>query len=207
MASIQLVTVEDVAQRLNTSLNENGESEVLDSVISGATSMLATLLQSELYEADIVDTYYIPRWRTTDPVRLWTTRQFLKEGTVNVYLSCCGNKVDLVPANLVADSGLNIDLRRGCIDVMDQFVTDKSYMAVSYTAGFSTNDAAIPSWMKEAAISGAIYLHKMQAVRHGKKLENAQMTRELYSIMRQQVSPQLFTQHSGLTPDYSREVI
>jgi len=205
MANIQLATIEDVSKRSNVSLN-SGESAVFESSLDAATVMLATVLQTELYRASIVDSYHVRRAQGDYPVRLWTTRQFLRNDTpVNVYFSY-GEQVVRNSSSLLAGSDIIVDPRRGTIDILKQIDTVNTFIDVTYESGFDTLDPLIPAWMKEAAISGAIYVHRMQAVRHGKKFDTVKLDQELYRIMRQQVSTQLFTQYGGYTPHHSVEV-
>ena len=201
--AIQLATVEDIAQRTNVSLN-SGESEVFESVLYAATTMMEMVLQTELERTLVADSYLI-----RDPVssgtsiRLWTSRQFLKKDTVQIYVSEYGTKVNRNTMSPLGEDSTYIDLRKGSIDILDYVNTTNAFIDVVYTAGFTSGDPAIPAWMKEAAISAGVWLHRMQAVRHGKKFDTVELDRELYRIMRAQVSTQLFSQYSGYFPDNS----
>jgi hypothetical protein len=205
MANIQLATIEDIAQRTNVSLS-GGESAVFESSLDAATVMLATALQTELYRSSVVDSYHVRKAQGEYPVRLWTTRQFLRSETpVKVYYAY-GKQVVRDSTSLLADSDVIVDPRRGTIDILKQIDTVNTFIDVTYESGFDTLDPLIPAWMKEAAISAATYIHRMQAVRHGKKFDTVKLDQELYRIMRQQVSTQLFSQYSGFTPHHSIEI-
>ena len=137
---------------------------------------------------------------------MWASRQFLKEGTVQVYVSENGVRVDRETMSPLGENSTYIDLRKGCISILDYVNTTNAFVEVAYTAGFTNGDVSIPAWMKEAAISAGVWLHRMQTVRHGKKFDTVNLDRELYKIMRAQVSTQLFSQYSGYTPHHSAVV-
>ena len=200
--AIQLATIEELAQRTNVSLS-SGESEVFESVLNGATTMMEMVLQTELERTNIVDSYLIRETFNPASIRLWTSRQFLKEDTVQVYVGQHGTRVNRDTMSPLEADSVYIDLRKGSIEILDFVDVKNTFIEVAYTAGFTTGDPTIPSWMKEAAISAAVWLHRMQAVRHGKKFDTVALDRELYRIMRAQVSTQLFSQYSGYFPDNS----
>lgn len=200
--AIQLATVEELAQRTNVSLNA-GESEVFESVLNGATTMLEMVLQTELGLANVIDHYKVNESFTSGSLRLWTTRQFLREDSVGIYLSPYGVLANTSTTSPIAKEAAYIDLKKGAIDILEYVDTSNLYAIVTYSAGFTNGDETIPSWMKEAALSAAVWLHKMQATRQGKKFDTIELDRELYRIMRAQVSTHLFSQYAGFTPHHS----
>lgn len=207
MPGLSLVSVEDVAARVNVALNAQGQSEVLESCIQGATALASVLIQSDLEKVNQADYYRLPYKNAREPTaRIWASRQFLDMNTVKVYLACCGNKADRTANFLLADDMYYVNPRRGYMDLDSSVIVGDTQVILQYTAGFRNQDNSTPSWLKEAVISGAIYLHRMQAARHGKRTETMELNRGLYDILRTQLATQLFTQYGGFQPEFTLKV-
>ncbi|MGW8177529.1 MAG: hypothetical protein ACWGQW_01870 [bacterium] len=179
-----LTTVQSVVTRLGKgSVSDFQGTDTLDqiySAITGATLRLSAILLTSFDQATLTDRYYVDPQEK--PYSDQYPKLFLKQGFVDTS-AAYSLKMAEVYSNLASSDDVNTDYlirddERGLLMVTGSdyygnfnfpFTAESFYAQVAYTAGFTTKTDesfgrvydGIPDWLKEAAISLAVYLYHL----------------------------------------------
>lgn len=206
---MRLASPTDVLSRLARSATA-GSTASAESALDAATVMLENILGTPLGVADRVDLYDNLPSRYDNPY--WVNQvaylhQMFVTGSVSAYLSDDGSPITDISGMTAESSGFTLhpDLGEVVITTYD-IVEGRDVLALSYTAGFvDENDTAIPPWLKEAAISGAVEVLHSQAMSHGKR-DVPDMSNTLHRLLYRMVNEHIRSRYRGHSPSRSMVV-
>ena len=199
---MQLVDEEKVLERLNISgsMVSTGKTNV-KSAITGATTVIESLLRTSLKRRTLVDFYNYSKGSLSkfSPVPIWLSQAYVSS-IVGVQVSVDGDPIiSFGGTHTIEYSDYVTDMEHGRIDALAPLPQGFRTLVVKYVAGFdvSSNYDEVPDWLQEAAISAAVYLIHNQSIAHGKR-DKAAMARDLARIVYQDVNEHIFTQYGGI---------
>ena len=187
---MKLATVDGVLSRMSVSSALGGQVTSAGVALDAATVILANMLESQFDRVAVAD-YYSPDFsRIGKSAKLYLSRMFLAtdEAITVSYGAYSGNApadayTDILPIEYSADN------EAGSIKLDNIPAYGKMSIKVTYTSGFyGESDFNIPDWLKEAAITAAVYVMHTQTAAHGKKdiLDISPEYRRLIYVMVQQ---------------------
>ena len=206
---MKLAKEEDVIARLNLGGTLTvSNPQAVSSALEAATSLVESILRTSLKEATRIDffDYSGSKYGTFHPFSIYTTQGYLS-GKPKVYYSKDGKPIiSLSEAALVDSSSYVVDNVKGKITLLEEPpYIGNSVIAVKYSAGFSDQSSDVPSYIKEAAISAAVYILHTQSVAHGKK-DKVNMSKPLSAIVYNTLNEYIFTPYDGFGPVRSQEL-
>lgn len=210
---MQLATEREVLERLNLySGMVNTTNNSIRSALDGATSHLESILRTPLSKESRVD--YFSRIRSpittassTETI-LWLSQRYLT-GPVYVYESLDGNPLGApeIGVTEAMDASLYfVNVEEGKITIPAFATTGYGVLAVAYTAGFTENEARIPSWLRNAAIESAIAIQHTQSQAHARK-DKLEAAKPMLGMMYNTLNEHIVTTYGGLYPDRSSEAL
>lgn len=198
---MKLATADEVLARANVSNTMvANHTAAVESALEAASVLVASILQTPLEEMQRIDWFsYQPSkfQRAFEPLVLKLHQRFLNDQAVTVYYSEDGAPAQTEVAFEMVDTGYAVNRERGTVHLYVEPVRGYKTIAVKYSAGFSTGSVAIPTWMKESAISAALHVHHAHAISHNKD-DQPDMSKVMAGI--------LYTQlNEYITVDYEAE--
>lgn len=193
---MKLATTTDVLGRVAINNTLSGAISAADAALSAASVILSNILESEL-DVVLVRDYYSPSYdKVGTATQLYLSRMFLnKEETVEVSYGAYSGDADADTYEVVDPIGYTLDYESGLLKLASIPHYGIMSLQVAYTSGFSGEaDTNIPSWLKEAAISSAVYVMHTQVAAHGKQdiLDiSPEYRRMVYSMIQQHLRPRL----------------
>jgi len=193
---MKLASTTDVLKRVAINNTLSGAVSSAEAALDAATVIISNLLETEFNTAEVRD-YYSPRLaQAGTPIQLYSSRMFLnKEETVELSYGEYSGDVDEDTYTVLDPSKYTVDHESGLIKIPSMPTYGTLSLQVSYTSGFSSeSDSKIPGWLKEAAISSAVYVMHTQVAAHGKQdiLDiSPEYRRMVYSMIQQHLRPRL----------------
>jgi len=205
---VKLATVDSVLKRVSINSTLSGAISSAEAGLEAATVLLSNLLDTPLNRQEVHD-YFSPAPSAVGyPANLYLTRMFVSSAqAVSVgYGTYSGDTVADVYTAL--DPGLfSVDHETGKVAVSKIPSSGKMSLKVSYFAGFTDEtDTNIPDWLREAAITSAVYVMHTQVAAHGKQdiLDiSPEYRRMVYSMVQQHLRPRMncmFSETSIVVP-------
>jgi len=196
---VKLATAVEVQTRLNK-LGSIGcsDSGVMESALEGATTLIESIIRTSLKAQDRIDyyDYSIGRYDTFKPFNLWLSQGFV-DGIAKVYTSEYPIR-SIADGTLVASDQIILDTRTGKLTVLEEPDQGYSTLAVKYSAGFEDGSSDIPDWLREAAISAAVYIVRTQTDTPSK--DKADRSKALVGIIYSQINEYVLTPYEGIYP-------
>jgi hypothetical protein len=200
---MKLATKEEVLARMNLGGTASKDAAV-ESALDASTTIIENILGTPLSATDRVDYFDLhisPYSKAT--VFEFNLEQGFVDGDALIFYSADGLPISDVSTLVPLDVAYVIpNIVTGLITVTDTPLAGTSTVAIKYSAGFNEGSTGIPSWMKEAAISSAVYVLHTQAATHNKK-DLQDMTPALTRILRMQINSHVRPRGRGYYPSRS----
>ncbi len=205
-----LADVNDVLERMNLqNMVGVGNTDSVQSSLESATTMIESILRTKLFYKTRIDYFNntLGLYDTFTPYTLFLTQRHLTGDAIEVYNTSANEALldDIAGLTQIDSLYHFIDRKKGTLRILGSLNTSYSGIAVKYTAGFKEGSASIPGWLKEAAISAAVYVHHTHAATHNKK-DIVDMSKPLQDIIYTHVNEHIFTPYDGLYAVRSTEL-
>lgn len=193
---MKLATTDAVLGRIAINSALSGAISSAEAGLEAATVLLSNLLDTPLVSAEVQDYFSPAPSAVSCPANLYLTRMFVNpEEIVSVsYGTYSGDTTADVYTEL-DPSLFSVDYETGKVAISAIPASGKMSLKVSYYSGFSgENDATIPDWLREAAITSAVYVMHTQVAAHGKQdiLDiSPEYRRMVYSMVQQHLRPRM----------------
>jgi len=193
---VKLASATNVLNRVSINPSLTGGVSSAEAGLDAATVLLSNLLETKL-DVVIVRDYYSPTLdQAGTAVQLYLSRMFLnEEETVEVSYGEYSGDVDDDTYTVLDPKYYTVDYEQGKLKITSLPAYGTLSILVSYTSGFSgESDSTIPDWLKEAAISSAVYVMHTQVAAHGKQdiLDiSPEYRRMVYAMVQQHLRPRL----------------
>lgn len=200
---MKLAAIEDVINRMNISTGIIGSADTIASALEAATTMVESIIQTSLESRQQIDYFSVnySTYSTPTSILLWLSRGFVKSVDA-VYASDDGSIVDTDTATSLDSTSYFIDSDAGGLTLVGYVPSGLHNVAVKYTSGFTDNEGSIPSDIRNAAISAAVYIINSQSMVHSKKDKDAAIDTKsrLYGMVHSFVKERIVTRYSGYYP-------
>lgn len=201
---MKLATVQDVLARVNLSSTlASASPQSVESALEAATSLVESMLRTSLSETERIDYFdYTPSpFDSFVAPTLALTQRFLTVAPL-VYFSENSNKVVPSSTTLISDANYTYSFVRGTVTVLVAPPSGYGTIAVKYVAGYTEGSSDIPLWLRNAAVSAAIYIQHTQAIAHSKK-DIPNVSKVLYGILYSSINEYITTYYNSVPPSDS----
>lgn len=208
---MKLATIQDVLDRMNLSGNLVNNPTAIASALDGATTLVESILQTSLAASEQIDYFSVSYSSYSIPSRFmfWLKKGFVKNVS-GFYTSTDGSRLGDVSGLTPVDSvNYTVSEDIGQVVATNYLLRGECNVAIQYTSGFSDNDVSIPSDLKEAAISAAVYIVNAQSIIHGKKDKEAQLDTKsrLHGLVYAAIKERIVSPFGGYYPYKSTNVV
>ncbi|RLA05769.1 MAG: hypothetical protein DRQ47_00320 [Gammaproteobacteria bacterium] len=191
---MKLATTTSVLKRESVNSSLSGAVSSAEAGLDAATILIAGILETDFIKLEVAD-YYSPKTLGASAT-LYLTHMFVStEDEVEVSYGTYSGDVTEDSYTVLDPVNYSVNYESGLVSLDNMPVTGKMSLKVSYLSGFSgETDRAIPSWLAEAAISGATYVMHTQVAAHGKQdiLDiSPEYRRMLYVMIQQHIRPRM----------------
>ena len=207
---MKLATVEDVLARMQLqNMVGVGNTASIESALDSATPMIESIIRTTIALASRIDYFDNTRglYETFSPSTIILTQRYLTSVTVEVYNTPNNGELldDLSGLTPIDAQYYYVDKKKGTVRILGDLNTSYAGLAVKYTAGFNEGSPTIPYWMREAAISAAVFINHTHSVTHSKK-DAVDMSKPLSGIIYTNVNEHIYTPYDGSPPIRAEEV-
>jgi len=182
---MKLATVAQVLQRVSINAGLSGAVSSAEAALEAATVIIANMLETSFELTAVVDYYSPGSSKVNTGAKLYLSRMLIAgdEPVTIGYKSDDGLYTD------IDDATYSIDGVYGIVSLDTIPISGRRALKIKYVSGYeSENDDRIPSWLREAAITAAVYIMHTQVAAHGKQdiLDISPEYRRLIYVMVQQ---------------------